>query len=240
MGINIGICELDAENSLCRELKKNIIKVKVDDVSRLEDVAEYEEYVTLEKAKEIFGDWEAFVKRNRLNNESDAVYISKVKKEEDLELLKPYITRTCTGWVVMEGLNPDLKKKALSVSKTENHLTGWDMIDFDEMNETCSKCPLSWDKGRGCIGTYGPDNSLLPGIAEKYGCEIIASAPESSKVKRIFTPEDGAKMLEEVKKLTEVLPDEGKMMVRRYGGPLERIQAVAEISVKEKCGFFFF
>ena len=114
------------------------------------------------------------------------------------------------------------------------------MLDFDGMNEMCASCPLSWDKGRGCIGTFGPDNSQLPEIAERRGCKIIASVPEGAKDGKIYTPEEAKIMAEEVRLLQEVLPEEGKMAVRRYSGPLERLGAVADISSKEGCGFYFF
>ena len=45
---------------------------------------------------------------------------------------------------------------------------------------------------------------------------------------------------EEVAKITAVLPDEGKVFVRRYGGVLERLDAVADVCIKEGCGFIFF
>ena len=128
----------------------------------------------------------------------------------------------------------------LSASKKENRLTGWDMLSFDEMNEMCLKCKLSWDKGRGCIGSFGPSDSLLPGIAEKRGCKIVASVPEGVSSGRIYTPDDAKVLLKEIELLTEALPEEGKMMVRRYSGPLERMNAVAGISVSEGCGFYFF
>jgi hypothetical protein len=240
MGINIGICELDAKNASCREFKMKVHKVKVDQCKGFEEFVEFDELVPLDTAKKLFPDWEAFMKRNRINAETDAIYLDKVKNADDLILLKKNSQKISTGWVSLDKLDPKLKDMAISASKPENRLTGWDLVEFDEMNEMCTKCALSWDKGRGCIGAFGPDNSLLPEIAKKHGCNIIASAPESAKVKKIFTPEDAKKMLIEVKKLNEVMPDEGKMMVRRYSGPLERLEAVAKISSSENCGFYFF
>jgi hypothetical protein len=114
------------------------------------------------------------------------------------------------------------------------------MLSFDEMNDMCKRCELSWDKGRGCIGSFGPDNSMLPGIAEKRGCKIVASVPEGAKSGRRYTPEDAKILLKEIETLTIALPEEGKKMVRNYSGPLERMNAVANISVKEGCGFYFF
>jgi hypothetical protein len=240
MGISIGIKETEAKSALCRELRVNVIRVRVDDISGMENLAGYDDVVTLDDAKSVVGDWEAFLKRNRINAETDAVYMDKVKNEDDVKLLKPKAKRVSTGWVDMDKVSGAQKDKVLAASKKENRLTGWDMLSFDEMNEMCQKCKLSWDKGRGCIGSFGPDDSLLPGIAEKRGCKIVASVPEGAKSGRIYTPSDAKTLLEEIEVLTKALPEEGKMMVRRYSGPLERMEAVAKISVSEGCGFYFF
>lgn len=240
MGINIGICEMEAKKAPCRVLKSTIHKVMLKDIKGYESAAEYDEKVSLETAEKLFPDWEAFVKRNRLNAETDAVYLAKIKNDEDMAILKPKASRVPTGWVDLSLLSADMRNKAIAASAPENRLTGWDLVEFDDMNAMCSGCALSWDKGRGCIGAFGPDDSALPSIASKYGCPIIASVFESAKVKKIFSPSDAAKLAAEVEKLTAVMPDEGKMAVRRYGGPLERMGAVAKVSMENDCGFFFF
>ena len=240
MGINIGICETEAPSAPCRELRGNIVKVHLEDPSGFEEHMEYDVRVDLEAAKEAVGDWDAFIKRNRINPETDAVYMDKVKKDDDRALLEPLAQRVCTGWIVVEGLPEDVKGQVLERSGSEDRLTGWDMLSFDEMNEMCANCPLSWDKGRGCIGAFGPDNSLLPEIAGRHGCPIVASVPDAVKEGRRFTSEDAEELLREVTVLREALPEEGKMMVRRYSGPVDRMEAVAKISVSEGCGFFFF
>ncbi len=238
MGINIGIMEMEAPNAPCRELRSKLIKVHMNDVAGFEDAMDYDEFVSYEDAKSVFDDWEAFVKRNRLNEDADAVYISKVKKADDLERLEPFIQRVETGWVSVENMPEDRIEEALK--RSEDRITGWDQLDFDEMNEMCANCPLSWDKGRGCIGAFGPDNSLLPEIAGRHGCPIVASVPQSVAEERRFTPEDAKQLLKEVEILRTALPEEGKMMIRRYSGPVERMEAVAKISIQEGCGFFFF
>lgn len=238
MGINIGIMEMEAPSAPCKELRSNIVKVHMKDVSGFEDAAVYDEFVEYDKAKAAVSDWDAFVKRNRLNEDADAVYIEKIKKDSDLEVMKPLATRVCTGWVILEGMDGDRKKEA--AERADDIVTGWDQLDFDQMNEMCGSCPLSWDKGRGCIGAFGPDNSLLPEIAGRHGCPIVASVPQAVAEGRKFTPEDAEQLLKEVAILREALPEEGKMMVRRYSGPVDRMEAVAAISVKERCGFFFF
>ncbi len=240
MGISIGIFETEAKNALCRELRMNVIKVRVDDIKGMEKLAGYDDIVSLEDAKSLVGDWEAFLKRNRINAETDAVYMDKLKNDDDIKLLGPKAVRTSTGWVEMSKVGASDKEKVLAASKKENRLTGWDMLSFDEMNEMCLKCKLSWDKGRGCIGTFGPSDSLLPSIAEKKGCKIVASVPVGAQSGRRYTPEDAKELLKEIEILTKALPEEGKMAVRRYSGPLERMAAVASISVSEGCGFYFF
>ena len=240
MGINIGVCELEAENAKCRPYKQKFVKVHLKDVTGFEAAADVDEYVTLDDAKALFQDYDAFIKRNRINIEADAIYMEKVKNADDMEVLRPKVQRKYTGWVRMDDLDDDGKKRAIDSSNPDDRLTGWDMVDFDSMNEMCSTCPLSWDKGRGCIGAFGPENSLLPQVAEKRGCRIIASALESSKSQRRFSPEDAEELLKEVAILKEALPEEGKLYVKRYSGPLERLEALAQVSVKEKCGFLFF
>ena len=240
MGISIAICEEEAPSALCTGLRKDIRKVSVSEPEQFGDAAEFDELVSLEDAHALFPDFEAFLKRNRINAESDAIYMEKVKKDTDREVLAPKVVKKLTGWVFMDKLDDDRKKKAMELSLPENRITGWDCLDFDGMNETCGRCPLSWDKGRGCLGAFGPDNSLLPGIAEKRDCPLIASVPESAKAQKRFTSEDAKELKREVELLTEVLPEEGKMMVRRYSGPLERLGAVADISLREGCGFYFF
>ena len=240
MGINVSICELEAKNAPCKDLKTKVVKALVEDVAGLEDIVEVDEYVTLDEAKKLFPDWEAFMKRNRLNEEVDAVYIVKVKNDDDLARLKPYVKKKYTGWVAMDGLDDAKRAEVLKRSKPENRITGWDRLEFDEMNEMCGNCPLSWDKGRGCMGAFGPDNSKLPEIAEKYGCRIVASVFESAKQQKRFPSEDARALKDEVAKLTDALPVEGKVYVRRYGGVLERLDAVADVCIKEGCGFYFF
>ena len=163
-----------------------------------------------------------------------------MKKDGDREVLDPLAKDVCTGWIGMEGLSEEDRDRAISHAGPDDRLTAWDELSFDEMNEMCANCPLSWDKGRGCIGAFGPDNSLLPEIAGRHGCPIVASVPQSVREGRRFSPDEAEQLLKEVEVLRAALPEEGKMMVRRYSGPVDRMEAVARISVSEGCGFFFF
>lgn len=240
MSISIAICELDAGNALCRSMKTDLRKVLVDDMTGFEDVVEYNDIADVSEARDLFEDWDAFLKRNRISEDTERIYMEKIKNSDDLETLKKISKKVGTGWVDLTGLDEDVVRRAIAGSKEENRMTAWDMLSFDEMNETCGKCTLSWDKGRGCIGAFGPDNSLLPELAEKRGCPVIASIPDGASVRRIYTPEDAAKMSEEVEILTKALPEEGKLYVRRYSGVLERLGDVARISAGEGCCFYFF
>jgi len=225
---------------LCKKGKTTIVRVHLDSIEGLEEHAEYDLVVPTGVAKSVFGDsWEQFLKRNRLDGEQDRIYLEKVKKEADREKLLPEAEKLYTGWFVMEGLAPEIREEIMSRRGDDDVLTEWDMISFDEMNESCASCPLSWDKGRGCIGTFGPGNSLLPGIAEKYSCEIVASVPDAAEDGRRFSPDDAESLLEEVALLREKLPEEGKMMVRRYSGVLDRLEKMAEACRDHGARFYF-
>jgi hypothetical protein len=237
MGINIGIGYEDSECAGCGDLRRQIIRVRVKEGSGLDDILEKERVVPIEKAMEAVQDWDDFAERNSLDPSEDFVYISSLKKA-DRKILEPLAEESVSGWASLEGLSASDREKAISAA--EESMTGWDMISFDDMSEICGKCPLSWDKGRGCIGAFGPDNSLLPQIAEKYGCEIVASVPESAKSGRRFARKDADKLLKECGILREKLPEEGKMAVRRYAGPVERMEAAAKACIHGRCGFYFF
>ncbi len=238
--MNMAICELEAENALCRRMKVETIRVLVDPVDGFEEFSGYDMVVPLDKAKDAVDDWEAFLKRNRLSSDVDSIYMEKVKNKDDLKTLEPLAEKRYTGWVELSDLPAADAERALAASRPENRMTAWHMISFDEMNETCARCGLSWDKGRGCIGTFGPSNSLLPDIASRHGCPLVGSVFELAEKAERLTPAQGKELIDEVAKLRLVLPDEGKMMVRRYSGVLDRMEAMAEVSAREGCGFYFF
>jgi hypothetical protein len=236
----MAICELDSDDSLCKKAKLTIVRVHLDSIVGLEEHAEYDLVVSNTAAKKVFGDaWERFLKRNRLDGEQEQIYLDKVKKETDREMLIPHSEKRYTGWFVMADLPSEVAEEVLSRKGDDDLLTGWDMISFDEMNSTCAACELSWDKGRGCIGTFGPDSSLLPEIAEKYGCKIIAKVPKLAENGEKLTVDDAKRLLEEIVLLREKLPDEGKMMVRRYGGVLDRLEKMAEVCTRFGARFYF-
>jgi len=209
----------------------------VEDVEGLEDVLEKDLVVKMEGAKAAVDDWEAFTERNSLDLDSEYVYISSLKKA-DKQALQPLAKEVCSGWADMKSLSDEDRKKVLD--RADEIMTGWDMLSFDEMNDVCAGCPLSWDKGRGCIGAFGPGNSLLPSIAAKHGCPIVASVPDRVESGEPLSLEETEALLKECAILREKLPEEGKMMVRRYAGPVDRMEAAAKACVSEKCRLGFF
>jgi len=240
MGIIMAICELETKNALCKELKQQLIKIHLSSVEGYEDLAESDLVVDLESARKSIPDWDLFIKRNRLTEDVQAIYIDKLKKEEDIELLKPLAKKHYNGWIDMRGLSEDKRDQLLKKSQAENRVTAWDMLSFDEMNDTCFRCTLSWDKNRGCIGAFGPENSLLPEIASRRSCPIIASVFDGVRDHRKYSPLEASALIEEVNKLKLELPEEGKMMVRRYEGALDRLKVMAEVCTSEGCHFHFF
>lgn len=237
--VDIAICEMEAERAPCRNLKLQLVKVMVgkDDFVEFQ---EYDEAVSIEDAQKAFPDFEAFKKRNRFNDKNTLFLMNRIKNDEDRETLKPYVEKIPNGWVNLTALGEEDKKKVLAKCSESDRINAWDCLTFEEMDESCEKCPLCWNKGNDCIGTFGPETSKLPEIAEKYGCPIIASAIESSRTEKKFTAEDAKELLREADLLAPRLIDEGKMAAHRYSGPVERLQAIAKVCIAENCGFFFF
>ncbi len=240
MGINIAIKELECPSALCRSKKTTLVRVLAANPEKFGDAAEILKTVPRETVDKVVEDWEAFRKRNRLSKNTEIVHMDLMRDEDDISLLMPLAIESYSGWVELSELDEGSREEAIEDSLPENRTTEWDLVSFDDMRETCASCKVSWDKGRGCIGTFGPDNSLLPEIAGRHGCTIVASVPESAAEGKVFDSEDAKKLLDEVEILKVALPEEGKMMVRRYSGPVERMEAVARISVDEGCGFYFF
>ena len=240
MGISIAICELDCKDSLCKKGKETIIKARLPSVAGYEQYADYDELVNMSDANKVFSsEFEQFLKRNRLDGSKESFLLSKIKKEEDAAKLKSAAQKIYTGWVNLGELSEDVKSKIISEAGVDNIMTEWDTIPLDETNEICSKCSMSWDKGRGCIGTFGPDSSLLPSIAEKNGCTIIANVFNYAAKGEKLSPEDAKKLSSECKILREKLVDEGKAMVRRYSGVIDRLEIMADLCASTNTRFYF-
>ena len=240
MGISIAICELDSTNSLCKVGKETILKARLPSVQGYEAVADYDEVVLTEDAKKAFAsDWEGFLKRNRLDGERESFLLEKVKKDEDVAKLRPVAKKEYTGWVNLTKLSPAQAQEAIKVAGPDNLMTQWDTVPLDETNVICGKCSMSWDKGRGCIGSFGPENSQLPEIAKKYGLTIVARIPELAKSREKLSAADAKKLAEESKILKEKLPLEGKGPAHRYGGVVERMELMANLCAQNGMRFYF-
>ncbi|MBI0584230.1 MAG: hypothetical protein ISF22_08400 [Methanomassiliicoccus sp.] len=240
MGISMAICELDSVNSLCKKDKETIIKARPGSIQSLEACADYDETVTAEDAKKVFAaDWEGFLKRNRLDGERESFLLDKIKKEEDAAKLRPMAKKAYSGWVVLAKMSPSQAQEAIGSAGPDNLLTKWDTIDLEETNAICGRCGMSWDKGRGCIGSFGPDNSQLPDIARKHGLLIVARVPELAKSREKLSATDAAKLVEECRVLKEKLVEEGKGPARRYGGVVERMELMADLCAKNGMRFYF-
>jgi hypothetical protein len=230
---------MDSDAATCKTGKSSIIKVKLKDISGKEAMAEFDLLVPMADARNALGaDLEGVLKRARVDAESDSIYLEKVKAAQDMERLKPIAKKVYTGWIVLpEGAG---RQAIIDASDPDDRLNRWDMLSFDEMNAACKDCKLSWDDGRGCIGTFGPENSALPEIASRHGAKIVASVPESVRSKRKFSSQEARELLAEVALLRQKLPDEGKMMVRRYAGVLDRLEKMANASIEYGTRFYFF
>ncbi len=236
--VDIAVCEMESKNAPCKALKLQLVKVMVkkDDFTNLQ---EYDEIVTIEDAQKAFPDFEAFKKRNRFSEKNAFYLFEKIKNEDDAATLKPYVKKLPNGWVDLTKLNDADKEKVLANCSESDRINAWDNLTFDEMDAACASCPLAWNKGKDCIGTFGPETSGLPAIAEKYGCPIVAEAVEASRSGKKYTAEDAKELLREAEVLAPVLINEGKMAAHRYSGPVERLGMIAKACVAEGCGFFF-
>ncbi len=240
MGISMAICELDSANSMCKTGKETIMKARLPSVQGLEAFADYDEVVAAEGAKKVLGaDWEGFLKRNRLDGEKESFLLDKVKKEEDVAKLRPVARKDYTGWVVLSKMSKPQAGEMIAKAGPDNLLTQWDTIPLDETNVICGKCGMSWDKGRGCIGSFGPENSQLPEIAKKYGCSIVARVPALAQSREKLSAQDAAELVKECRVLKEKLEVEGKGPARRYGGVVERMEVMANLCAQNGMRFYF-
>ncbi|MCL2143483.1 MAG: hypothetical protein FWH44_04415 [Methanomassiliicoccaceae archaeon] len=240
MSISMAICETECGNALCRRQKENVLKVLVRDPGNYGDAAEFDVIIALNDALRMFGDADGFVKRNKIGKDVCTLHYDMIRDDNDRSVLEKAMTRNFTGWVDVSKMNGADAKALISMSSPEDRQTEWDMLSFDEMGEVCKKCRLSWDKGRGCLGSFGPDNSALPEIASRHGCKITASVPAGVSAGRVYTKDDAVILCGEIAVLRNALAAEGKQAVHRYGGAVDRLEAVAKISAEEGCGFRFF
>jgi hypothetical protein len=242
MGLNMAITELESDKALCKGKKLSVVKVFLEDPSRWEKIVEIDRIVDLKKASDKLGKdkMDAFIKKSKLKIEGDELYLEKVKDENDRKMFEPFVKEVKTKWILMEKVPVDQKKDVVAVAKKENTVTEWDMLEFDEMYATCGKCGLSWDNKKGCVGNFGPSASPVPELARKHGLSILSKVDQLAEQKKILSSKDADELLKEVKVLREKAPAEGKVIVRRIEGTLNRLEAMAKCAKDYNVGFYFF
>lgn len=238
----MAITELETDKALCRTKKLTLAKVYVDDPAKWSGLVEVDKVVDLKKASAKLGKEkvDAILKKGRLSPEGDELFLEKVKDPEDQKTLGPFVTEVKTNWILVDKVPSDKKKDVLAAASKPNSVTEWDMVEFDDMYATCAKCGLSWDNKKGCVGNFGPSGSPVPELAKKYGLTLLSKVDSLAEKKTVLTAKDAEKLLEEVKVLREKSPAEGKMIVRRIEGTLNRLEAIAKCSKEYGVGFYFF
>jgi len=242
MGLNMAITELESEKALCRTKKMMIAKVYLPNPGQWEPLVETDRIIDLRAAEAKMGKpkLEELLKKYRLKPEGDTIHLEKIKDGADQKVLAPFTKDVKTGWILMEKV-PEAKKNAVvAAARKEDAITEWDLVEFEDMYATCAKCGLSWDNKKGCVGNFGPSGSPVPELAKKYGLAFLPKVDEYASQKRVFTPQDAKKLLEEVKVLREKAPGESKMIARRIEGTLNRLEAMAKCAVDCGVGFYFF
>jgi len=242
MGLNMAITELESDKALCKGRKLSTVKVFLDDPGRWEKYVEVDRIVDLKKATEKLGKdkIDAFIKKSRLKIEGDDLYLEKVKDDADRRMFDPFVKEVKTKWVLVEKVPSGERKDIVSAAKKENSVTEWDMLEFDEMYATCAKCDMSWDNKKGCVGNFGPSGSPVPELAKKHGLAILSKVNELGESKKVLSAKDADELLKEVKILREKAPAEGKVIVRRIEGTLNRLESMAKCAKDYGVGFYFF
>lgn len=241
MAITMSITELESPKALCRAHKQTYTKVFLRQLGAFAPSAEVERTIDLKAAEAALGAeaTAALLKRNKLRVASSALDPARIKEASDLKLLQPFVREVRTQWVAVEKVPPAKRDALLAQSNPDDRVTEWDLLSFEEMYATCAKCPLSWDKGRGCIASFGPTRTALPELAAKYGARLVASIPKLSESKEPLPAARAEELLADVKVLLEKLPLEGKAAARRYAGSLERLEALATTAKTHGVRFYF-
>jgi len=242
LGLNMAITELESAKSLCRDRKMTMARVYVANPDKWADLVEVDRVADLKRAKAKLGEErvEEILKRSRSKVEGDALYIEKIKDPADQKTLEPFVTEVKTNWIIMSNVSKAQRDEVLKAAMRENSITEWDLLEFDEMYETCGRCGLSWDNKKGCVGNFGPSTSPVPALAKKFKLDLLSKVEELASNKTVLSSKDAQTLLEEVAVLRERTPEEGKMMVRRIDGTLKRLDAMANCSKEYAVGFYFF
>ncbi len=242
MGLNMAITELESAKSLCRERKMTMAKIYVADPEKWADLVETDRVADLKSARAKLGEEKVdeMIKRSRSKVEGDDLFMEKIKDPADQKTLEPFVREVKTNWIVVSKVPKARKDEVLKAAVKENSITEWDLLEFDEMYETCGRCSLSWDNKKGCVGNFGPSTSPVPELAKKFKLNLLAKVDDLASKKTVLSAKDAQTLLKEIAVLRERTPEEGKMMVRRIDGTLKRLEAMANCSKENAVGFYFF
>ena len=242
MGLNMAITELESTKSLCREKKMTMAKAYVSDPEKWAGLVEVDRVADLKRARDKLGSEKVdeILKRSRVKVEGDELYMEKVKDPADQKALEPFVDEIKTNWIVMSNVPKQRRDEVLKAAVPEDSVTEWDLLEFDEMYETCARCGLSWDNKKGCVGNFGPSTSPVPDLAKKFKLNILSKVDDLASSKKVLNSKDAETLLKEIAVLRERTPEEGKMMVRRIDGTLKRLEAMASCSKEYGVGFYFF
>lgn len=240
MSISMSIKELESEKALCRDDKKKTVQVFLSDIGKFAQYCDKNRYIDLSAAEQKLGKEKVaeIKKRNRVRSTGE-ITADKIKEKKDLETLKPFTREETTKWVTLQIHPKNAQEDILKSGLIADSVTAWDALGFDEMYAICAKCELSWDKGRGCIATLIPSDSPLPEIANKYGLKYIAGIPKYAEKGAVFDSSEAKQFLSELKQLRDKLPGEGKMMVRRLSGAMDRLEAIAKTCSDKGVKMYF-
>lgn len=243
MGLNMAITELESDKALCKTKKMTVARVHIPNAGQWEPYVEVDKKVELKKAAEKLGQvkMDEIFKRSRLRAvEVEELSLEKIKDPADQKTLAPFVKEIKTGWIAMDRVPSDKKAAVLAAAKKEDSVTDWDLVEFEDMYATCAKCGLSWDNKKGCVGNFGPAGSPVPELSKKYGLSLLAKVNEAAEQKKMFTSKDADELLKEIKVIREKSPAEGKMIVRRIEGTLNRLEAMSMCAKDFGVGFYFF
>ncbi|UCE45176.1 MAG: hypothetical protein JSU93_07340 [Methanobacteriota archaeon] len=242
MGLNMAITELESAKSLCRDKKRTMAKAYVSDPDKWADLVEVDRVADLSRARSKLGKEKVddILKRSRVKVEGDNLYMEKIKDPADQKTLEPFVSEIKTNWIVMTNVPKQRRDEVLKAAVAEDSITEWDLLEFDEMYETCAKCGLSWDNKKGCVGNFGPSTSPVPELARKFKLNLLSKVDDLASYKKVLSSKDAETLLNEIAILRKRTPEEGKMMVRRIDGTLKRLEAMANCSKEYGVGFYFF
>jgi ribosomal protein S18 len=240
MSITMFIKELDSDKALCRDAKKKTAIVNLKEPGKFEQYCEVNHFIDLAKAEAGLGKEKLaeIKKRNKIRSTGE-IKAEKVKEKADLETLKPFTRHEITTWVDLGKVGADVASAIMDSGMVEDMMNGWDVLTLVESTAICSKCLLSWDKGRGCVANLMSGDSPLPEVAKKHNLKFIAGIEKYAETKQEFDSAMAKELLKEIEQLKKAITSEEKMTQRRLAGVIERLEAMAKTCATHNCKFYF-